>query len=221
MKHISDEKQLLSQILNMLSNHLGDSSEIVLHDLTQGYEHTIVDIRNGALTGRTIGDCGSNAGLEVLRGTVKDGDRYNYVTQTPDGKILRTSSLYIRDDTGAVIGSICVNTDITETVRFEEYLHRHNQYELPQEGDEIFARDVGQLLDYLIQQAQLRCGKVPEAMTKKDKLEFIRFLDEKGAFLISKAGPRICDTLKISKFTLYSYLDSVRAAKSQPESDTP
>jgi predicted transcriptional regulator YheO len=32
-------------------------------------------------------------------------------------------------------------------------------------------------------------------------------LDEKGAFLIKKAGEKICAYLGISKFTLYNYLE--------------
>lgn len=209
MNHISEEKNFLTQLLNMLSNHMPDTTELVLHDLTGDYDHTIVDIRNGHITNRKIGDCGSNMGLEVLRGTVKDGDRYNYVTHTKDGKILRTSSLYIRDDQGTVIGSICINTDITETVKFEEYLHRYNRYETV-DDKEVFTNNVGELLDHMIQQAQLTAGKMPNMMSKQDKLDFIRYLDEKGAFLITKAGEKICKALEISKFTLYSYLDIVR-----------
>lgn len=217
MKHISEEMQFFTQLLNMLSNHMPDTTEIVLHDLTGDYEHTIVDIRNGHITGRRIGDCGSNLGLEVLRGTVEDGDRYNYVTHTKNGKILRTSSLYIRDDDGKVIGSICINNDITDTVRFEEFLHRYNRYEAADEK-EVFANHVGELLDHMIQQAQLNVGKMPDMMCKQDKLDFIRYLDEKGAFLITKAGEKICKALGISKFTLYSYLDIVREEEKSEDS---
>ena len=78
MKSIQDELPLLQQILTLISNHFGAKCEVVLHDLTKDYNSTIVDIRNGELTNRKIGGCGSNLGLEVLRGSVVDGDRYNY-----------------------------------------------------------------------------------------------------------------------------------------------
>ena len=52
--------------------------------------------------------------------------------------------------------------------------------------------------------------KPPEEMSKSEKVEFIRFLDEKGAFLITKSGERICELLEISKFTFYSYLEKSR-----------
>lgn len=209
MNHISDEKNFLNQLLNMLSNHMPDNTELVLHDLTGDYNHTIVDIRGGHITGRQIGDSGSNLGLEVLRGTVKDGDRYNYVTHTKEGRILRTSSLYIRDDNGKVVGSICINTDITDSIKLEDALRRYNRYEHG-EDKEVFTKNVGELLDHLLLQAQLNVGRIPSVMTKQDKMDFIRYLDEKGAFLITKSGERICKALEISKYTLYSYLDTVR-----------
>ena len=35
--------------------------------------------------------------------------------------------------------------------------------------------------------------------------------DDRGMFLISKSGPRICEILGISKFTLYNYLEIIRS----------
>ncbi|XEC93520.1 helix-turn-helix domain-containing protein [Paenibacillus tarimensis] len=47
-------------------------------------------------------------------------------------------------------------------------------------------------------------------MMKENKTEAIRLLDKKGAFLIKKAGEKICGYLNISKFTLYNYLEESR-----------
>jgi predicted transcriptional regulator YheO len=184
----------------------------VLHDLTDGYDHTIVDIVNGHITNREIGDCGSNLGLEILRGTVHDGDRFNYITHTPAGRILRSSSIYIKDDGGKVIGSICINLDITETVQFEGFLKNFNRYEIDEHGiendqEEVFVKDVNDLLDHLIRQGQAVIGKPIKQMDKEEKIAFVGFLDKKGAFLITKSGDKICELLNISKFTLYNYLE--------------
>jgi predicted transcriptional regulator YheO len=182
--------------------------------LTKDYNHTIVDIRNGHVTNRAVGGCGSNLGLEVLRGTVVDGDRFNYVTHTPDGKILRSSSTYISDDDGKIIGSLCINYDITETVRFEDFLKRFNHYDFGQE--EVFAEDVNGLLDYLIMQGQNIIGKNPDLMSKEEKMDFIGYLDKKGAFLVTRSSERVCELLKISKFTFYNYLETYRS-KNNPD----
>ncbi|MDR2149505.1 MAG: helix-turn-helix transcriptional regulator [Spirochaetaceae bacterium] len=219
MDCLEDEKQLLKQLLTLIAAHFGDRCEVVLHDLTNEYNHTIIDIRNGHITGRTIGGCGSNLGLEVLSGNVKEGDRFNYVTTTFDGKILRSSSLYIKNNAGVVIGSLCINLDITESIQFEGFLHKYNHFESSQK--EFFAQDINSLLEFLIQQAAQTIGKAPKDMNKDERLNFLAQLDSKGAFQIAKSSVRICRELGISKFTLYSDLDTIRSqTKSEKSSAT-
>ena len=47
-------------------------------------------------------------------------------------------------------------------------------------------------------------------LTREEKIEFVRYLDQKGAFLVTKSSERICEHLKVSRFTLYNYLDLIR-----------
>jgi predicted transcriptional regulator YheO len=209
----------LKKLLDMMENHFGKNNEIVLHDLTKDYNHTIIDIRNGHITGRSIGDCGSNLGLEVLRGTVVNGDRYNYITHTKDGKVLRSSSMYFYEGK-KVIGSLCINTDITDELRYENYLHAKNNYSFNEnEKEEVFATDVNHLLDYFIEEGQRIIGKPAVFMEKKDKLEFLKYLDNVGAFLISKSSVRIGKLLGISKGTLYSYLEIIHVENEDKEGE--
>lgn len=212
LRSIGEHKAFFKQLMDMLEQQFGRGSEIVLHDLTLDYNHTIVDIRNGHITGRGIGDCGSNLGLEVLRGNVVEGERYNYITHTPDGKLLRSSSMYMKDDEGKVIGSLCINTDITESLKFEKFLHDFNNY--PQgaasETREVFATDVKELLEHLLEEGEKRVGKCAADMNKAERESFIEYLDQNGAFLITKSSERVCEFLGVSRFTLYSALDKLR-----------
>ena len=203
--------------MDLLERQFGSHCEVVLHDLTKDYNHTIVDIRNGYLTGRKIGGSGTNLGLEVLNGKNQDGNRFNYVLHTRDGKVFRSSSIYFRNDEGKVVGSLCVNLDITETIKFEDFLKGYNQYDLSSTGEtspedikEIFVDDVSQILDFLFNDGVHLIGCQPSEMNREQKMEFLRFLDKKGAFLISKSNERVCEFLQISKFTLYNYLDAIR-----------
>lgn len=214
---IYEQEELIRSMMDLLERQFGSRCEVVLHDLTKDYNHTIVDIRNGYLTGRKVGDSGTNLGLEVLSGTDQGGNRFNYVLHTRDGKIFRSSSVYFHNDEGKVIGSLCVNLDITETIRFEEYLKGYNQYDMGDAGNasgeevkEIFVNDVTQIIDFLFHEGVHKIGCQPKEMNREQKMEFLRFLDRKGAFLISKSNERVCDFLQISKFTLYNYLDAIR-----------
>lgn len=222
MRPISEDVAFYKQLLDMLESQMGPNDEVVLHDLTKEYDHTIVDIRNGHVTNREIGDCGSNLGLEVLRGTVENGDRYNYVTHTNNGKILRSSTMFVHDAEGRVIGSICINKDITESLRMEAYLHSENKYFLPHEEPdnqdsetkEVFFNNINELLEYMLQSALAFVDKPLTVMDREDKQRFLKYLDDKGVFLISKSGERVCQYLGISKFTFYNYLDAIRKERS-------
>lgn len=213
MENITNELDFLSCLTKAIAIHFGENCEVVLHDLSKGLENSIVAIENGHVTGRKVGDPSSNLGLEVLRGSVKDGDRFNYVTQTKSGKILRSSSIYLKNKRGETIGSLCINLDISDFVMAENTIKTVTMPQLNQEVKEVFVSDVNELLDYLLQECQQEIGKPVIHMAKEDKLKAIKFLDDKGVFLVKKAGNRVCEYLDISKFTLYNYLEEVREEK--------
>lgn len=222
MQTIRDHWEFWQKLLTMLEQQFGPHCEIILHDLTGDYAHTIVDIRNGHITGRKVGDCGSNLGLEVLRGTVRDGDRYNYVVHTPDGKILRSSTMFLKNDEGRVIGSLCINLDITQSVAFEGFLHQCNGYTPgapAAPGKETFDGDINGVLEFLLQQATDLAGKPVEELSREEKIRFVGYLDAKGAFLVTKSSERVCEYLKISRFTLYNYLEMVRKNRERDSSE--
>ena len=214
MESIHEISDFLKQVMDMLEAQFGNNCEIVLHDHLKPYDQTIVDIRNGHVTDRKIGGCGSNMGLEVLRGTLSDDDRYNYITYTNNGKILRSSSIHFKNPQGQVIGALCINLDITESVRFESFLRDYNSFNPNSNAspvNEFFAQDVQQLLEELLNQAQAIIGKTPQSMTREDKREFVRYLDRRGAFVIAKSSDRVCDLLGISRATFYNYLENARS----------
>jgi len=209
------DSRALTQIVNLIEQQFGSNCEVVLHDLSRPYDSTIVDIRNGHVTDRKVGDCGSNLGLEVIRGTVRDGDKFNYFTTTKDGKLLRSSSIYLRDDKKNVRYSLCVNLDITESVKFEAFLHNQNRFDLgaeqaPQSGEEVFVNNVHELVESMLDRGAVFIGKPVEEMNKEERTRLIEFLDRKGVFLITKSGEKICEALGITRYTFYQMLETVR-----------
>ncbi len=206
MKTLKEEMSTLTRIAKGIAAQFGKDCEVVLHDYTQSYESTIVLIENGHVTGRKVGDCGTNLGLEVLRGTVSDGDQYRYITQTKDGKILRSTSIYLRDEEGKAIGALCMNWDLTEFYACNSALKDILETETGA-VEEVITNDVSELLDALIQDSVRYVGKPVISMTKEDKIKGLKYLDDKGAFLIKKAGDKISKFYDISKYTLYNYLE--------------
>ena len=211
MKRVQEEFAFFESLMKGLTAIFGTNCEVVLHDLTESYESTVVMIENGHVTDRRVGDCGSNLGLEVLRGTVRNGDKYGYFTNTRDGRVLRSSSVYVRDDEGKVIGCLCVNFDVSNLMVADKTIRSLISNGEGEKEEEFFVNDVNQLLDALLQKAMEEVGKPVSYMTRDDKIRVVKYLDQKGAFLITKSGNRICQFLDISKFTLYSYLDEIHS----------
>ena len=215
MKTIEDEMPFFKTLLKLLKNQFGSDSDFILHDWAKGYDDSVVAIENGHVTNRKIGDCGSNLGLEVIRGTATSDMKCNYVTKTREGKVLVSSTMYIKNDDGEPLGALCINTDISKKIEIKEYLDHSLPEELNKkdQGEEFFATDVAELLNYLINQGISRIGKPVCNMTNEVTIHVQRSLDNKGALLISKSGTKICQVLEISKYTLYSYLDEIRGHK--------
>ena len=205
------EMDALKQIAKGIAGHFGSSCEVVIHELSErSADSSIVAIENGHVSGRKAGDGPSHIVLEQLGQEDPDAeDQIGYLTRTPDGKILKSSSIYIRDGQGKIAAILGINFDISALQMFENALHEiisPDQHE--QKEPERITLNVADLLDDLIRQADELVGKPVALMTKDDKVKAIRYLSNSGALLITKSGDKIAKHFGISKYTLYSYLDN-------------
>lgn len=204
---------VLRPTMKAVAAAVGPQCELVLHDLTgRDLEHTIVAIENGHVTGRDVGGPSTSLGLELLHDEAADHDDYGYRGRTRDGRELRSSSVYFRGEDGHVIASLCINVDMTplQTARasLDEIL-RHGQ-ELS-EPHEIIAEDINEILDQLIDTAVASTGKSPALMSRADRVEVLRYLDNKGAFHVKRAVDRVARRLGVSRVTAYNYLEEIRS----------
>ena len=204
--------QFLFQLAKGVARQFGPNCEVVVHDLASNDpDSSIVAIENGQISGRKVGDGPSHAVLEALRGgkgTVED--HLCYLTRTRDGKILKSTTIYLRDDDGRPIGMFGINYDITLMLAMEDALKQFTATERDEQEPEHISRNVSDLLDELIAQSVKIVGKPVALMTKEDKVKAIQFLNETGAFLITKSGDKVCKFFGISKYTLYSYIDEAK-----------
>ncbi len=193
----------------------GPNCEVVVHDLTtKDPDHTIVIIENGQVSGRKMGDGPSHVVLEALRDRDNNPlrDRLSYLTKTEDGRVLKSSTIFIRDEANEVVGIFAINYDITMLVAAQhELTSLVSVKDSPSVEPEPITQSVTQLLDELINQSVKLVGKPVPMMTKEDKVKAIGFLNDAGAFLITKSGQKVCTYFSISKYTLYSYIDEAKA----------
>ncbi len=207
------------RIVKALAAQYGETCEIVLHDLTGGkHDHTIIAIENGHITGRQIGDGPSRIALEAIQDAEETHtDKLAYLTKTRDGKILKSSTIFIRDDKGKPVGILGINSDITLSVAAERAIHSYNSSLQDNREPEPILTNVADLLESLIEQSIRMVGKPASLMDKSEKIRAIRYLNDSGAFLITKSGPKVCQIFGISKYTLYSYLDEVKQSSDNSE----
>jgi predicted transcriptional regulator YheO len=215
---LNEQVGFLKQLARALAVQFGHNCEVAIHDLTQGTEHSIIAIENGHVTGRRIGDSASPIVLRTLKAKDEElEDNLGYLMRTQDGRLLKSSSVYMRDEQENVIAILCINYDITELSHvssiIDRFISTSNDKEDDGNVDSIFS-NVNDLLDVLIEESVQHVGKPVAMMDKDDKVKAVRFLDAKGAFLIKKAGDKVTKYYDISKYTLYNYLDLENNGKS-------
>ena len=209
------EIDFYQRLAHGLAVQFGSNCEIVVHDLeSSDLNHSIVAIENGHISGRKIGDGPSHIVLQALRDRDHlKGDRLSYLTRTKDGKILKSSTIYIRNESGQPVGIFAINYDISLMSAAAQQISSFISTDSEESPDEPIALNVADLLDELIAQSARSIGKPVALMTREDKIQFIRSLNDAGAFLITKSGPKVCEYLSISKYTLYTYLDEIKSAQ--------
>ena len=210
MRHTLD---FLKQLAHGLAIQFGSSCEIAIHDLkTKDLEKSIVYIENGHVSNRQTGDGPSGIVLETLQSDPSTiHDKLSYLTKTEDGRILKSSTFYIRDDDGSISYIFSLNYDITAFTAASTAIQsliatKDNLPDLTGDSPRQITHNVNELLDLLIEQAVAKVGKPVAMMNKDDKVAVVQYLDHAGAILITKSGDKVSSYLGISKFTLYSYM---------------
>lgn len=202
-------KKSLCALAHAVALHYGRSCEVAVHDLTgaNAADSSIIYIENGDVTGRKVGDGASAVVLEELTGAHESReDRIGYFTKTSDGKVLKSSTVFIRGEKGKAVAIFSINHDITALSVASAALSELTSPSVADEPEKITPH-VEELLDELLWKSTELIGKPVSLMNKEDKQRAIRYLNSKGALLITKSGDKIARYFGISKFTLYSYID--------------
>jgi len=205
--------ELLTQIASGIATHFGNNCEVVIHDLRkEDIESSIVYIENGQVSNRKLGDGPSEIVLETLKKNpdlLKD--RLSYLTRTDDGRILKSSTMYIRGKNNTIDYILALNYDITGLLTIDNSLKSllsTAETEDDEKQPKRITHNVNDLLDALIEQSVALVGKPVALMSKDDKVAAIQYLNDAGAFLITRSGDKVSNYFGISKFTLYSYMDT-------------
>lgn len=225
----SDDGERLLAVFKKLVEPIGrslpSSSEVVLHDLSL-LPNSIVAIY-GNVTGRRVGDPATDLLLQKVSALSED-NMVGYESVLPDGRKIRSSTMIIRDDSGTAIAAFCINSDLSAWISVQRVTEMMLGVTRPPTTDtqdaqlvavespgsraeqsEVFARDVDELAAHLIHRAVADVGVPVELMQKRHKIEVVRDLKARGMFLLRDAVDMIASSLKVTRFTIYNYLNEI------------
>ncbi|MFI9173944.1 transcriptional regulator [Streptomyces lincolnensis] len=218
----------LAPVVEGLAATFGPVCEVVLHDYRRP-ERSVVAIA-GSVTGREVGGSMSEIGLRMVARGAEAADELNYLTRSRAGGILKSSTMVLRDSTGAVFGAVCVNLDVSAVTEAHALLGAlagvaRAPADLPVT---TFGNDIDSVVDVMLDAHQLHQNRPWAALDRAERLDLFRSLDERGVFAVRRAVEQVAGRLGISRASAYSYLSQSRAqadtatgSTSESPSDSP
>ena len=211
-------KPILAQYIplaHMIAQTIGDDCEVVLHDL-ENPQQSVVYIVNNRVTGRQVGQSFDHLVPQVILSKKLDHDIVtNYYFHTADGRLIKSSTALLKDFGGKVVGALCINIDTTKISQQIEWLQSlmpgTEENAAPAEVSQEELTHVSEIVTDLID--KIIGNKDMARLRREEKLELIRFMDQRGIFLLKGAVDQVGSRMGISRVTVYSYIDEVRGKK--------
>jgi predicted transcriptional regulator YheO len=204
-------------IADFLGEVLGSNTEILLHDLTD-YKRSIVHIINGHISNRKIGDPITDLVLEFMA-TESKGDKQfisKYNSKTIEGRLLYSSTYFIRDNSNKIVGALCLNSDYYEVKKSLSFLTSL----LPNYVDDK-TLSINNIKENLNSDPQeLTLNKIdaiinefdiePNRMTTEEKTDVIAALNDCGIFNIRGSVQEVANKLQMSEPSIYRYIKKIK-----------
>ncbi|MEW9094560.1 MAG: PAS domain-containing protein [Clostridiaceae bacterium] len=217
-----------TKLVEFLGKVLGPDYEIVLHDLTDK-TYSIVAIANGHVSGRSVGAPLTNLGLKTIAmGSYKNSDyliNYNGASRT--NRVLRSSTMFIKDNNEEIIGMLCINFDDSKYISIsedilklchpDELILQNSTYEsinsILNEVPENFSESIGEVTETVLNKV-LADKNIPiDRLTQDERLSIVDILNQKGIFMLKGAVSEVAKQLHCSEPSIYRYLSILNKDK--------
>jgi len=212
---MSDVHPILEAMIPLadtLAKTIGDNCEVAIHDLTHP-KHSILYIVNGSLTGRKKYDSLGPVFKELVQLAKLNEDSLINYYDYENGHSFKCSKVLIRDESKHIIGCFCINIVIDDYLQVKRSIDNMCKTEPIDNFREQKSQatnsedDISDLVRDIVMNTYADFKSNKNKLSKADKVNMVRFLDEKGIFRVKGTIEMVGDILKVSKFTVYSYLD--------------
>ena len=204
---------------DFLGTVLGPDYEIIVYDLKQ-----ILYIINGNISGRKSGDLLSPTMKNILQKeeSAKETWLSNYRALSSNGKILRASSFFIKDESRKVVGGLNINFDdnrykelsnlIFSLCHPDNYVSKNISIEIKGNDEQtIFSENISNTIDEILNRIN---KSLPFSdLSHSEKLDIIRQLYQKGIFSMKGSVKTVGNRLCCSPASMYRYLELVKKEK--------
>ena len=231
---ISSRLHQYALLVNFLGKALGPDYEVVLHDITSE-PSKVIAIANSHISDRTVGSPTTNAALQMLAAnSYKTNDfLYNYQVSTDDGRILRASTMFIKDDDGSPIGLLGINFDdsrykdfckkMFSVVHPDEFLKANptllspalannpGAVSQPDSLTDDFSMDISTLMEKAFEAVTASLSTPMERLNQQEKKEIVQKLQERGVFKLKGGISFVAKRLSCSPATVYRYLGELES----------
>lgn len=212
--------RLYSDIAEFLGNVLGPDYEIILYDLNH-----ILMIINGDISGLKKGAPISNVMRNILQKKISARRKWtvHYRALSGNGKILRCSTIYIKSETGKLLGAININFDdnryrelsamVFSLCHPDSYASDNISIEIRGNEQELLSENISTAIDDILKRIDI---KLPlNKLTHLERLDIIRQLYQKGMFSMKGALKAVAMKLSCSPASMYRYLNIVKREQSK------
>ncbi|UOF88984.1 PAS domain-containing protein [Fodinisporobacter ferrooxydans] len=194
---------------DMLVKMFGSRCEVAVHNF-DNLEQSLIHLA-GSITDRKIGSPITDLVLQELNKPITEiNDMPNYKTQSKNGIVMKSSTVFLRDADDHIIGALCMNYDISLLMQLEGEVGNFITFDEEQSKSENFFSSVHDVIQGMAEQVLQGFKKAPSVMSMDEKVECVRQLEQRGTFLIKGATEYVATILGVSKFTIYNYLQKIR-----------
>lgn len=214
--------------MDFLGKVLGPDFEIALHEIDTENQ-SIIAIANGHVSGRGVGAPITDLGLQMIKNKIYEKNDYilNYKGISRTGKILRSSTIFIKDDDGSLLGMLCINFDDSRYLNISRQVLQLCQSHFSSQDDltllsepntlsdavENFPETLKEVIETVLND-YLKTHNIPgDRLTQTEKIQIVDLLNQKGIFLLKGSVSQVSKKLHCSEPTVYRYLGTINSGK--------
>ncbi len=214
--HTANIESFSEAIAESVSAALGESFEIILYDLTQA-QQPVLRVLGKNISGLTKGDSGKDENFNSVYAQCKKESRiFKSEKKIINGREMRSTIIFFVDDARNAGVALKINFDLSVVSLMEGFLKECGILDSGKgRQTDASSIDVRNILPSLLKQGIQATGKEVAEMSREDKLGVVRFLDDRGAFLLRNSIEDAAKALDITRFTVYNYLDEIRKARDE------